>query len=144
MGLPNRIEELVLRVATHSSTKNHLAKSCNSRKSKNKRRSFRGRKKPESDSSDSQQLDEPRETQPIATSENGVGTSRIPEDISEEIRHELTRSDLPTPHPRVRFDDIPVFIEPKRKVDDYDIVQDIKDHKANITIGQLLHDNANY
>ena len=29
-------------------------------------------------------------------------------------------------------------------MDDYDIIQDIKDQKANVTIGQLLHDNANY
>ena len=29
-------------------------------------------------------------------------------------------------------------------MDDYDIIQDIKDQKANITIGQLLYDNANY
>ena len=56
----------------------------------------------------------------------------------------LLRSSLPTPHPRVRFDDTPVFIEPERKVDDYDIIQDIKDQKANVTIRQLLHDNANY
>ena len=45
---------------------------------------------------------------------------------------------------RVRFDDIPVIIEPEVKLDDYDIIQDIKDKKANITIGQLLHDNVNY
>ena len=45
---------------------------------------------------------------------------------------------------RVRFDDIPVIIEPEVKPDDYNIIQDIKDQKANVTIGQLLHDNANY
>ena len=83
-------------------------------------------------------------TQSIATSENGVEARRIPEDISEEVREDLTRSGLRTPHPRVRFDDNPVFIEPERKVDDYDIVQDIKNQKANVTIGQLLHDNTNY
>ena len=76
--------------------------------------------------------------------ENGVGISRVPEDISEEVRQDLTRSGLPTQLSRVRFDDTPVFIEPTRKVDDYDIIQDIKDQKANVTIGQLLHDNANY
>ncbi|OAE32623.1 hypothetical protein AXG93_4293s1030 [Marchantia polymorpha subsp. ruderalis] len=30
------------------------------------------------------------------------------------------------------------------KVDDYDILQDVKEQKANVTIGQLLHDNPNY
>ena len=80
----------------------------------------------------------------MATSENGIGTSRIPEDICEEVKQELSRSGLPTPHPRVRFDDTLVFIEPERKVDDYDIIQDIKDQKANVTIRQLLHNNANY
>ena len=30
------------------------------------------------------------------------------------------------------------------RVDEYDILQDIKNLKANVTIGQLLHDNANY
>ena len=54
------------------------------------------------------------------------------------------RSGLPTQHPRVRFDDTLVFIEPERKVDEYDIIQDIKDQKANVTIGRLLYDNANY
>ena len=29
-------------------------------------------------------------------------------------------------------------------MDEYDIVQDIKDQQANVTIGQLLHDNTNY
>ena len=45
---------------------------------------------------------------------------------------------------KVRFDDVPIIIEPERKLDDYDIIQDIKDQKANVTIGQLLHDNTNY
>ena len=144
MGLLDRIEELVCRIETCSSTKNCLAESGSSRNSKNKCRSVRERKELDLDPSDSQQSDEPRETQPVATLENGIGTNRIPEDINEEVKHELLRSGLLTPHPRVRFDDTPVFIEPERKIDDYDIIQDIKDHKANVTIGQLLHDNANY
>ena len=45
---------------------------------------------------------------------------------------------------KVRFDDIPVIIELESKPDDYDIIQDIKDQKANVTIGQLLHHNTNY
>ena len=94
----------------------------NRRKNKNRHRSTRGRKEPESDPSDSQHSDEPRETQPVVTSENGVGASRIPEDISEEVRQDLIRSSLPIQHLRVRFDDTPVFIELERKVDDYDII----------------------
>ena len=127
MGLPDKVEESVLREATRNSTKNHLVESGSSRKNKSKRRSTRGRKEPGLDLSDSQQSDEPRKTQPIATSENGIETNRIPEDINKEVRQELTRSGLLAPHLRVRFEDTPVFIEPERKVDDYDIVQDIKD-----------------
>ena len=67
-------------------------------------------------------------------SENGVGTNRIPEDINKEVRQDLTRSGLPTQIPRVRFDDTPVFIELERKMDEYDVIQDIKDQKANVTI----------
>ena len=86
MELPDRIEEPVLRIKTRSSTKSRVEESNGSRKSRNKHKSARNRKEPESDPSDSQQSDEPRETQSIATSENGLGTSRIPEDINEEVR----------------------------------------------------------
>ena len=122
MGLPDRIEQPVVRVATCSSTKNHLVEFGSNRKSKSRRRSIRGRKEPELDSSDSQQSDEPRETQPVVTSENGVGTSRILEDINEEIKQDSTRSGLPIQHPRIRFDDTQIFIEPDWKVDDYNII----------------------
>ena len=144
MGLPDRVEESIYRVTTRSSTMNRLVEFGSNRNSKNKRRSIRESREPESNPSDSYQLDEPRETQAVATSENGVETNRIPEDINEEVRQELVRSDLPILHSRVRFNDILVFIEPERKVDDSIIIQDIKDQKANVTIGQLLHDNANY
>lgn len=70
--------------------------------------------------------------------------SRIPEDIREEFKLELSRSGLQSPHTRVRFNDTPVFIEPERKVDEYDILPDIKDQKANETIGQLIYDYVNY
>ena len=73
MGLPDTIEEPILKVETCSSTKNRVEESKSSRKSKNRRRSTRSRKEPESDPSDSQQSDEPRETQLVATSENGIG-----------------------------------------------------------------------
>ena len=81
MGLSDRIEESVCRVATHNSTKNRLAEIGSNKNNKNKCRNVRVRKEPESNLSDSQQSDESRETKPIATLENGVGTSRIPEDI---------------------------------------------------------------
>ena len=113
VGLPDRIEESVLRIATHSSTKNRLVDTSSNKKSRT-RKSARRKEELESDPSNSQQSDEPRKTQPIATSKNGVGTSRISKDISEEVRQELTRSNLPIPHPRVRFNDTPIFIEPER------------------------------
>ena len=144
MGLLDRVEESVCRVATRSSTKNRLTETNSNRNNKNKCRGVRKSRQPNLETSDSHQLNEPREPQPIATSENGVGTSRILEDISEEVRQELSRSGLQTPHSRIRFNNTPIFIESKGKVDEYDIVQDIKDQKANVTFGQLLHDNSNY
>ena len=50
------------------------------------------------------------------------------------------------PKKEVRFDDNPVVILPPavKTLDQYDILQDIKNQKANVTIGQLLHDNLNY
>ena len=69
----------------------------------------------------------------------------LPEDISEEVRKELT--DPPVRQitkPSVRFDDVPVVIPADPRVDEYDILGDIKSLKANVTIGQLLHDNVNY
>ena len=86
MGLPDRVEESVHKLATCSSTKNHLAKFGSSRNSKNKCGSVRERKEPDSDPSDSQQLNEPRRTWPKGTSKNGIETNRIPKDISEEVR----------------------------------------------------------
>ena len=86
VGVPDRIEESVCRVATCSSTKNRLVESSSNKNSKNKRRSIRESRESELDPSDFQQLDESRETQPIATSENAVGTNRILKDISEEVK----------------------------------------------------------
>ncbi len=118
MELPNRIEEAVLRVATRSSTRREEENPGRSRRKKNRRKNPRSREEPEPDPSDSEQVEEPEETPPIATSENGVEARGIPEDISKEIRQDLTRSGLHTPHPRVRFDDNPVCIEAIQKVDD--------------------------
>ena len=140
MELPVRVEESVHRVATRSSTKNQAQERKN-RRAKIKTRSSR-LDDPDSSSSDP----EPEPVQPKATFKKGVEESRIPRDISIEVRDELEKTNLGvvTEPKRVRFDDIPVIIEPEVKSDDYDIIQDIKDQKANVTIGQLLHDNANY
>ena len=42
------------------------------------------------------------------------------------------------------FDDIPVIIPASLHVDEYDIIEDIKSQKINVTIGQFLHDSVNY
>jgi hypothetical protein len=70
----------------------------------------------------------------------------LPIDISSEVGREITDSNPKIVPKTVRFDDIPVIIKtnPDIQIDEYDIIRDIKDQKANITIGQLLHDNTNY
>ena len=140
MELPSPVEESVHRVATRSSTSSKVSKV---RKSRNWTR--RKRVVPESEESFSDPLSD-LEPPPVATAEKGVGISRIPMDISTEVRQHLGELDsYPDQSLRkVRFDDVPIIIEPERKPDDYDIIQDIKDQKANVTIGQLLHDNTNY
>ena len=140
MELSILIEESVHRVATRSSTSSKVSKV---RKPWNRPR--RKRVVPESEDSLSDPLSDPKPP-PAATTEKGVETSRIPTDISAEVQQQLGELDLhPDQSPRkVRFDDVPIIIEPERKPDDYDIIQDTKDQKANVTIGQLLHDNTNY
>ena len=142
MELPVRVEELVHRVATRSSTKSR-AHDRKHRRTKVRTRSSR-LGDPSSSSSDPEPKPEP--VQPRATFEKGVEESRIPRDISIEVRNDLEKTNLGvvTESKKVRFDDIPVIIEPESKSDDYDIIQDIKDQKENVTIGQLLHDNTNY
>ena len=114
------VEESVHRVATRSSTSSKVRKPRN--------RPRRKRVVPESEDSLSNPLSD-QEPPPAATTEKGVETSRIPTDISAKVRQQLGELDLyPDRSPRkVRFDDIPVIIEPDRKPDDYDIIQDIKD-----------------
>jgi len=84
-------------------------------------------------------------------------SKRIPEDVSIEVRSKLgdvpslqkegsflTSNPLPSSR-KVRFNDEPIFIEPKKKEEhEYNILQNIKEQKANVTIGQLLHDNFHY
>ena len=73
-------------------------------------------------------------------------TQGLLEDISVEVMKMLEES-RPTPRAETRkvaFKDVPVIISPQLKVDESDILQDIKDQHANVTFGQLLHDNVNY
>ena len=142
MELPIRIEESVHRVATRSSTKNRV----HERKHQRTKVRTRSSRLDDPSSSSSDPKPEPETVQPRATLEKGVEESRISRDISIEVRDDLEKTNLGVviEPKKVRFDDIPVIIEPEAKPDDYDIIQDIKDQKANVTIGQLLHDNANY
>ena len=140
MELPIPVEEPVHRVATRSSTSSKVSKV---QKPRNWPR--RKRRVPESEDSLSEPLSDPKPPL-VATARKGVETTQIPTDIRAEVQQQLKELD---PHPdrsprKVRFDDTQVIIEPDRKPDDYDIIQDIKDQKANVTIGQLLHDNTNY
>ena len=89
---------------------------------------------------------EPDQATSIAQVEKGVVENRISKDISREVRKDLEEfgwiSDSPSR--KVRFDETPVVIQPDLKLDENDIIQDIKEQKANATIRQLLHDNPNY
>ena len=121
MELLIRIEESVHRVATRSSTKNR-AQEHKQRRVKIKTRSSRLDNPSSSSSSDPEP--EPEPVQPKATFEKGVEESRIPRDISIEVRDELEKTNLGvvTEPKRVRFDDILVIIEPEVKPDNYDII----------------------
>ena len=84
-------------------------------------------------------------SRPVVQPEKGVvENNKIPDDQCR-IPEGMAKSDSP-PRKEVRFKENPMVILPSRdvRVDEYDILQDIKDQKANVTIGQLLHDNVNY
>jgi Fe-S-cluster formation regulator IscX/YfhJ len=70
----------------------------------------------------------------------------LPIDISSKVGRAITDSNPRIVPKTVRFDDVPVIIKtnPDIRIDEYDIIRDIKDQKANVTIRQLLHDNTNY
>jgi hypothetical protein len=136
--LLERKESVVNRVATRSSTRNQPD---------NRIRRTRSRKKPESSSSDSNRNEvAPEPTRPKVHVGKGVQENRLPIDISSEVGRAITDSNPRIVPKIVRFDDIPVIIKtnPDIRIDEYDIIRDIKDQKANVTIEQLLHDNTNY
>jgi hypothetical protein len=131
-------ESVVNRVATRSSTRNQLDSRV---------RRTRSRKIPESSSSDSDRNEvAPEPTRPIVHFEKGVEENRLPIDISSEVGRAIADSNPKIVPKTVRFDDVPVIIKsnPDIWIDEYDIIRDIKDQKANVMIEQLLHDNTNY
>ena len=148
MELPVRVEQPIHRVATWSSTKNQELE----RRARKDRRRARSRKvgEPDDSSSDSsfspETTREPDQVTSIVVVEKGVEENQIPRDVSREVREDLTDPEhtLKPASRTVRFDETPVIIQLDLKLDEYDIIQDIKEQKANATIGQLLHDNPNY
>jgi hypothetical protein len=136
--LLERRESVVNRVATRSSTRNQPDSRV---------RRTRSRKRSESSSSDSDRNEVvPEPTRPIVHVEKGVEENRLPIDISSEVGRAITDSNPRIVPKMVRFDDVPVIIKSNLdiRIDEYDIIRDIKDQKASIMIGQLLHDNTNY
>jgi hypothetical protein len=136
--LLERKESVVNRVAMRSSTRNQPDSRV---------RRTRSRKRPESSSSDSDRIEvAPEPIRPTANVEKGVEENRLPIDISSEVGRAITDSNPKIVPKTVRFDDVPVIIKssPDIRIDEYDIIRDIKDQKANVKIGQLLHDNTNY
>ena len=148
MELLVRVEKSVHKVATRSSTKNReLERKARKDRHRARLRRLDGANNNGSNSSFSlESTMQPGPITPIASVEKGAEENRISKDISREVRKELEGSgqipDLPIR--KVRFDETPVIIQPDLKPDEYDIIQDIKEQKANATIGQPLHDNSNY
>jgi hypothetical protein len=136
--LLERRESVVNRVDMRSSTRNQPDSRV---------RKTRSRRKPESSSSDPDQNEvAPEPIRPTANVEKGVEENRLPIDISSEVGRAIANSYPKIVPKTVRFDDVPVIIKsnPDIRIDEYDIIRDIQDQKANVTIGQLLHDNTNY
>ena len=138
MELPVRIEQLVNKVATRSSTKTHeLERIARKDRCRTRSRKSKGLDDTGLDSSFSPEtMMEPDEVTPIAPVEKGVEENRIPKDISRKVRKDLEESNQTSDPPirKVRFDETPVVIQPGLKPDEYDIIQDIKEQKANATI----------
>lgn len=142
--MPREAEGSVFRVTLHSSTKNQPEVT-------NPRKSRRGRHKEsrrnaafDPDSSEGTSTPKASKSLPRAEPGSKVDQRRIPEDISAEVRSQLADLGPPPIWTTVTFDDVPVIIPASLKVDKYEIFADVKAQKANVTIGQLLHDNVNY
>jgi hypothetical protein len=134
--LLERKESVVNRVATCRSTKNQPDSRV---------RRTRSRKKSESSSSDSDRNEgAPEPTRPVVHIEKGVEENRLPIDHSSVVGRAITDSNPRIVPKTVKFDDVPVIIKsnPDIRIDEYDIIRDIKDQKANVTIGQLLWEHG--
>lgn len=121
---------MVNRVSTRSSTRERPRHPDRRRKETSRRKRERN--------SDSDPVSQELEPTPEEV------RNRIPIDVSEEIRSEFFGPEKMSNRKTVSFNDTPVVINPIVDAHEYNIVQDIKDQKANVTIGQLLHDNAAY
>jgi Fe-S-cluster formation regulator IscX/YfhJ len=127
--LLERKESVVNRVTTRSSTRNQPDSRI---------RRTRSRKKPKSSSSDSDRNEvAPEPTRPVVHVEKGIEENRLLIDISSEVGRAIADSNPRIVPKTVRFDDVPVIIKsnPDIRIDEYDIIRDIKDQKANVTIG---------
>ena len=143
MELPDAPDDNLYQVSTRSSTRNRKGRKKRSADAVRAREVRIPHRTP--DSSDQPEESEGESTPGKAEFEKGVGTSGVIPDISPEVARAVLLDQEP-PDRRVRFDDQPRFIQsdPSIRVDEYDILQDIRQQKANVSIGQLLHDNANY
>ena len=137
-------EEPVFRVTLRSSTKSRLEVTNSSRSRRSRRRGGRRKVASNPDSGEEGPTPGSPESLPRVEAGSGVDQHRILEDVSAEVRRELGDSGSPPIRTTVTFDDVPMIIPATLRVDEYDIVEDIKSQKANVTIGQLLHDNLNY
>ena len=141
--LPVTREDGSYRVSTPSSTRNRKGRK---KRSPTVQRSSTVRiRRHNSESSELSDESEPEPTSEAAEVEKGEEQSELVPDISAEVRVEVNRNQE-SPECRVRIDETSIFIQPKPRmmVDEYDILQDIREQKANVTIGQVLHHNGNY
>ena len=140
----------VNRVSTRSSTRDRARRHSNRKPAQNDRTPRT--RTPETsevsgESEEESHLEPPTVTPPpVVQSEKGVGLTNPLPDISQEVRNEILRDRVEPPVRKVTFMSSPSVIHPpgNLRVDEYDILQDLRGQKANVTIGQLLHDNPNY
>ena len=137
-------EGAVFRVTLRSSTRNRLEETSGRRNKRGRHKGSKRKEVAEPDSSDETPFPGFEKIRHGVENGSGVDQHRIPEDISDEIRKELSEPGTPPIRTTVTFDDVPVIIPASLKIDEYDILTDVKAQKANVTIRQLLHDNINY